>query len=289
MKSTAAGPGSILGSVLGSGLGLALLLAQSVQAETTATITAVTDYDFRGVSLSEADPALQGSLDWAGELFYAGLWFSTTDYKGKQTYPDGSEANVLYDGNLEIDLAAGLAHEYESGWRTDIGAVYYIYPGSEAGVNDLADDFDDELEIEDYGEAYVGGGWGPFDAKYWYSWDLYNSDESASYAELNAAFELPHMPAGLTLNLHAGYSFGDYFDAVEDALLADDPGYPGDDADYMDYSIGLGFNAGHFDFEAKYVTSNVDGYFEVDRGVFENDGRYILSVSTTFPWSSGEE
>jgi uncharacterized protein (TIGR02001 family) len=283
MKSTAA--------VLGSGLGLALLLAHPVQAETTATITAVTDYDFRGVSQSEGDPALQGSLDWAGEQLYAGLWFSTIDQKGKQTFGNGTTGQLNYDGNLEIDLSLGLAHEYTSGWRTDVGVVYYVYPGSEAGVNDLADDFDDEAEIEDYGEAYVGGGWGPFDLKYWYSWDLYNSDETASYVELNASFPLPHLPAGLTLNLHAGHSFGDYFDALEDAALADDPGnYTGSSASYSDYAVGLGATLGAFDVEARYVLTGAEGnYWDVERGVFENDGRFVLSVSTTFPRSKGEE
>ncbi len=56
-----------------------LLATGAVQAQVTGTVTAVSDYDFRGVSLSGTDPALQGSVDWANESgFYAGLWASSS-------------------------------------------------------------------------------------------------------------------------------------------------------------------------------------------------------------------
>ena len=46
--------------------------ALAAHAEITGTVSAVSDYNFRGISLSSSDPALQGSLDWAGESgFYA--------------------------------------------------------------------------------------------------------------------------------------------------------------------------------------------------------------------------
>lgn len=252
--------------------GAALLAAQGAHAEWSATVTGTTDYDFRGISQTEGDPALQGSLDFASGLFYGSIWGSNVDF--------GDDV----DGNLEIDLVAGLAGEIEGGWRWDFGATYYVYPGSS---EDVANGI---LESEDYAEIYAGGGWGPLDVKYWWSPDLYNSSETASYLEANLAFELP---ADFGLNLHYGYSSGDYFDAVEDALgdpaSSDfDPAYNGDDADYADISIGLTRTFGRFDTELKLVTTDTDDYFEVNSGALRNDTRVIFSIGTTFPWSDDE-
>ena len=43
----------------------------------TATATVVSDYRFRGVSLSDRDPAVQGSVDITYRGFYAGAWASS--------------------------------------------------------------------------------------------------------------------------------------------------------------------------------------------------------------------
>ena len=49
---------------LSQGVAAVLLLASGAvaHAEVTGTVTAVSDYDFRGISLSATDPALQGSI-----------------------------------------------------------------------------------------------------------------------------------------------------------------------------------------------------------------------------------
>ena len=262
---------------------LLLLATQAVQAETSVTVTAVTDYDFRGISQSDGDPALQVGVDWAGEYFYAGAWASNVDFNGEQVYADGSSALVNYDGHFELDLLAGLAGETEGGWRWDVGLTWYTYPDSDENLGNPLDPDDDEFESEDYLELYAGGGFGPVDVKYWYSPDLYNTDETASYLEANASFPLP---AEFSLNLHAGYSFGDYFD-----LLSDDAELDGvsDDADYFDYGIGIGRSFGRFDVELKYVGTDTDEYFEVDSGILRNDERVILSIATTLPWSDEEQ
>jgi len=259
--------------------GVLLLGAQAAQAEASLTLTGVTDYDFRGISQTDGDPALQISFDYAGETFYAGAWGSNVDFYGEQTYSDGSTADVFIDGNVELDLIAGFAGETEGGWRWDVGATYYLYPGSEDDLGDPNDDADDVLQSENYLEIYAGGGLGPVDVKYWYSPDLYQSDETASYLEANASFDLPWE---LSLNLHVGYSFGDYFDELSDLAELDGSS---DDADYIDYGIGIGRSFGRFDFEVRYVGTDTDTYFEVEDGILRNDDRVILSVSTTLPWT----
>lgn len=222
----------------------------AAHAELTGTVTAVNDYDFRGISLSATDPALQGSIDWAMDSgFYAGAWASNIDY-GRDV-----------DGDIEVDLYAGFAGGAEDGLGWDVGLVWYLYPGAD--------------DIDAYPELYAGISYGPFEFKQWYTNDLSGSDLDGFYFEGNASFELP---ANFGLNLHAGYGWGDAFDSPDPAFK---------DSDYMDYSIGVGYTLGNFDLELKYVDNSMDedAYFYTEDDPFNAEGRAIFSVSTTFPWS----
>lgn len=243
---------------------LAILgLTTTAHAGITGTAAVTTDYDFRGVSLSDEDPAVQGSIDYAHDNgFYASLWGSSLDYG-----PD-------YDGSIEIDLSAGLSGEMEFGIGWDVGMVYYMYPDSDSSSS--------KAEIEDYGEAYLGGSYKMFDAKVWYTDDYGDTGDNAWYTELNASFELP---AGLTLGLHVGQSFGDYWDALADAAEIDLE-TTGIDGDYRDWSIGLGYTVGNFDLNLRYVDTDTDPELQVNNGVFANDSRVVFSVATSFPWKN---
>ena len=219
------------------------LTAMAANAEITGTIGAVSDYDFRGVSLSAKDPALQGSVDYAHDSgLYAGVWGSNIDY--------GDDV----DGDLEVDLYVGFANQINDDLGYDIGVVYYAYPGSD--------------DIEDYPEFYAGLTYQWLEVKQWYSNDNSGTDLDSFYTEANASFDLVE---NLSLGLHVGYNYGDIYEDVE----------------YLDYSVGLTYTLGHFDLGLKYVDNDMDDQIESD--VFNSEGRAIFSVSTTFPWSSGEE
>ena len=89
-------------------------------------ISVVSDYRFRGISLSNEKVALQSTLTVSHESgFYAGVWGSTL--------PD----SPLY-GKYELDLYGGFATEIAPGTTVDIGAIYYVYPGNQdfAGPSD---------------------------------------------------------------------------------------------------------------------------------------------------------
>lgn len=174
---------------LSQGVAAVLLLVSgaAAHAELSGTVGVVSDYDFRGISLSAKDPALQGSIDWASESgFYVGAWGSNIDY------------GQGVDGDIEIDLYAGYAGETEGGLGWDVGLVYYTYPGSD--------------DISDYPELYGALSYKWFEFKQWYSNDLSGTDLDGWYTEGNASFELP---ANFGLNLHLGYNFGDAFDDTE--------------------------------------------------------------------------
>jgi len=154
--------------------------AAAVHADVTGTVTAVSDYDFRGFTQTKQDPAIQGSIDYTHSSgFYAGAWASNVNFGN------------CCDENVELDLYGGWRGGSTIAW--DLGAIYYTYPGAKS-IN--------------YPEIYAGGTWKVITGKIFYSWDFGNSSKSAQYYQLDANIPLP---ANFTLGLHTGYSDGSYW------------------------------------------------------------------------------
>ena len=173
--------------VAACGIAVALSLAANIsRADVSFTPTIVSDYDFRGISLSKRSPAAQGELDVSASNGLKGyVWASNTDI-------------VVPGLGTEIDLMAGWSGGEKLVW--DVGLVYYTYPGHNAFA---------------YPEAYVGvssnlsekfnlGG------KIWYSNDYAAVGDSGAYYEANATVGLPWWD--LSLGLHVGHSAGKYWD-----------------------------------------------------------------------------
>lgn len=97
--------------------------AWSVETE----VGVVSDYRFRGVSLSGNNPALQGGVTaWnAGSGFYGTVWLSTLEEYGQTATRDGAE--------VEGTLGGGWSGE-ALGYVFDVGVEAYLYPGGQ-GVN----------------------------------------------------------------------------------------------------------------------------------------------------------
>ena len=169
----------------GSLLAFTALAATGIaHADVSSTITATSDYDFRGITQTAKDPALQASLDWTHESgAYLGAWASNVDF-GPGTKSD-----------FELDVLGGFRGKINDDTTFDVGAVYYGYPGG--------DDFE-------YPEVYAGIGYKMFSGKIWYSWDFGNSGEDEIYLDANLAVPLPN---DFGLALHAGYTDSDYFSA----------------------------------------------------------------------------
>lgn len=214
-------------------LGLAGLLGAGVAAaEVSSTITLTSDYDFRGVTQTDEDPALQASIDWAADSgWYVGAWASNVDFPG-------------YDGSLELDLYTGFSGGSEDGLGWDVGLVYYTYPDSDGSAT--------EGELSNFPEIYGGLSYGMFSGKLWYSNDFGGTDDSAFYLEGGAAIPLP---ANFTLDLHVGYSDGD---GVESSYGV---------SNYFDYSVGVSYSVNKFDLGLKYVDTDIDGA-DTDRVIF---------------------
>ncbi len=92
----------------------------------TGSAAFVTDYRFRGVSLSDRDIAGQASIAATTKIgLFASIWGSTIEPVG--AYFDGS-GNFHNGSEQEIDLTAGYSHAFGAVTPT-IGAIYYVYPG----------------------------------------------------------------------------------------------------------------------------------------------------------------
>jgi uncharacterized protein (TIGR02001 family) len=221
-----------------------LAAATAANAEVSSTWTLTNDYDFRGFTQSAKDPAVQASLDYAAE----NGWYVGAWASNVDFGPDA-------DVDYEVDLYTGFTGGDEEGLGWDVGVVYYAYP--------------DDSDIN-YFEAYGGISYDWFDAKLWYSndftGDATEGDTSGIYVEANATFPLPQ---SFSILVHAGLSTGDYWDEVN-----------GDDV--IDYSLGVGYDVGNFTLALKYVDTDTDVVVEDD--VFNNEGRFVFTIETTFPW-----
>ncbi|MEZ5498584.1 MAG: TorF family putative porin [Steroidobacteraceae bacterium] len=83
---------------------LAMLAIAAARAEVSSTFTLASDYDFRGITQSALDPALQASLDWSQESgFYASLWGSNVDFG------TGTDIQVEIDRACRLQLRLVLA------------------------------------------------------------------------------------------------------------------------------------------------------------------------------------
>jgi uncharacterized protein (TIGR02001 family) len=210
------------------------------QAQFSSTWTAVSDYDFRGVSQSGKDPALQGSADYAfANGLSIGAWASNVDFG--------------VDDDIELDLYLNYTGKINDTFAWTAGGTWYDYPTGD--------------DIDGYAEVYIGFNAGKFSMKQWFADDFYAGGDSAMYTEAN--YTEP-MTDSLSLALHVGYSWGDYWDSLE-------PVY--------DYAVQLNWTAGHFTVFGKITGTDASGPLKVEGDVNNNEARGLIGVSTTFPWS----
>lgn len=208
------------------------------------SLTAVSDYVFRGISQSDEHPAIQGSFDYAHDSgFYLGVWGSSVDFN------DGDEAS------LETDIYAGLKGQCKvTGITWDLGATYFAYPGANSGLD------------YDYVEAKAGLGYEigsvSLDGNVNYSPEFFADSGDAWYSQGNVTW---NMPQDFSLKGHLGYQ------AIDDEVAFGVP-------DYTDWSLGLGYSAQGFDFGLAYTDTDLSNAECRDNC----DPRLLFSISRSF-------
>lgn len=111
-------------TILLAGMSAGLAHASSVTVE--GGVAAVSDYRFRGVSLSDRKPALQADLTVSHKSgAYASVFVSTIDEYGQDAGGRGA--------TVELDYTAGWAFA-RAGLDFDVAASAYTYPGG-VGIN----------------------------------------------------------------------------------------------------------------------------------------------------------
>lgn len=215
-----------------SGFGLISTSSLAAQDEADFSLSAnaalVSDYRFRGVSLSDKDPAIQGGFDVAHDSgFYIGTWGSSIESYGDP---------VTGMSEFELDIYAGYGGEI-GGLSTDIGILAYTYPGSE-----------NTHYIELYGSVGGAVGIAEWTLGAAYVWDQDNVGGTDNiYVYLDGGMPLGDTPLSLATHL-----------AYEDGAFGDGK---------WDWSAGLSYDFEQFSVSVSYVDTNIKGSRTAKAGV----------------------
>jgi uncharacterized protein (TIGR02001 family) len=220
----------------------------------TATVEATSDYDFRGETQTERQPAAQVSFDyiedsqWKTGVFMSNVHFGDNAYVGNP--------------RLEVSPYAEIMHKSASGAQFGTGVNYYAY-------------MVDGGQGYDYGEMYVDAAYHGIKTALFYT---PNYDGREPHARLNAWYVSIDATTALLDHLslmeHAGYAWGNYW--------IDRNGGP-----KIDYSLGFDYGLGKFELLLQYIATR---RVPSDPGTSINSmGRVVFSVETVLPWSSVRE
>lgn len=190
------------------------------------TAAIVSDYVFRGISQSDENAAIQGSLEWRHDAGpFLGVWGSSVDFD------DGDQASV------ELDWYGGFASEFR-GVSYDLRAIYYSYPGANV-VNDY--DFWElglSLGVEPIPDATLTIG-------YNYSPDYFAESGDGHYLYGEAKYRLGMLPLPVTLKAGGGRQW-----------IATNANFGA--PDYWHWSAGVAVTVQGVDLSATYSDTDIE-------------------------------
>jgi uncharacterized protein (TIGR02001 family) len=212
----------------------------------SATLTGTSDYVFRGISQTDNDPTIQGSVGIAYGMFYAGAWASGLDFSA-----------IGSDAELEVDWYGGIKPTWGP-VTFDFGVIYYTYPG----VND---DVGPEF---DYLEWKAGASGSPITnltvgATFYYSDDV--ADLREYVYEGTAAYTLPTMWV-FTPTISGLIGYTDF----------ENPGI-----DYTYWNAGIALGVEHLTFDFRYWDSDLED--ACGFGVDKCDERFVFTATVAMP------
>lgn len=159
-------------------------------------MTIASDYRFRGISLSQNGPAIQGGVDYIHNTgFYIGNWNSSM-----RGTPNMNNDDVDSNSGAQMNLYGGWKKDVYKGVTVDIGYITYNYPTSSTWQSKVN---------YNTAEVYAGLGYGPLAVKYSQSTTNYfglNNSSGSQYLEANLKQSFaPISPKLKDLNLVAHY------------------------------------------------------------------------------------
>ena len=224
------------------------------------TATVVSDYRFRGISQTDRNFAVQGSLTVShASGFYATVWGSSVD----------DYVTASGQSNQEIDLIVGFKKTF-GGATFDIGALYYVYPKTRLAGDKSSSDF-----IERY--LAISGTAGPLTAKATVNWAPKQKalalDQGASgllpsqdnvYIAGDFSAAIPTTPISLTA--HIGHTFG--------------PSWLSIGNEYTDWGVGATLTYKALTLGVQYV--DTDGDFITPSGKNASKGGVVATLGVSF-------
>jgi uncharacterized protein (TIGR02001 family) len=230
----------------------------------SASITGTSEYVFRGISQTDEDPTIQGSIGIGYGIFYAGGWASGLDFG------DTPGTLIGEDAQIEIDWYGGIKPTWNSPFGVfnfDFGAIYYTYPGAH-----------DPAAEANYWELKAG---------YTTSWiknlttgtTLYWSPEYALKqgnvwtTESTASYALPKFWVfDPTISGLLGYQKGE--DAAYNA---------GGDDSYYYWNAGLALTVEKLTLDFRYWDTDLDTGGLCFNNIFQCDERFVFSATVSLP------
>ena len=155
----------LLGAMVLTMLGGQICLSTAAASEFSGVATLTSEYIYRGLTMSDGDPALQLGLDYLHDTgLFVGVWASTIDIR-----------SAMGERDTELDYYGGYHYESESPFTATVTLLRYSYPGH-TGTHSY-----------DYNEVLVGATWRErYSIELGYTSNLYGLDRIARHWELRS-------------------------------------------------------------------------------------------------------
>jgi len=151
-------------------------------------------YVYRGLTQTNSTPAIQGGIDYKyNNSFYIGTWFSNTSFY--------NDLLLGASSSLEVDGYVGYKGTIGNGWRYDVGALRYEFPGThpQTALNAA------RLVRPNSTELYASIGYKWVNVKYSYAvGSLFGIPNTGGSYYLEGEGDIPILDTGFELALHAG-------------------------------------------------------------------------------------
>ncbi|MBA3897552.1 MAG: hypothetical protein H0X36_10560 [Sphingomonadaceae bacterium] len=221
------------------------------------TATVVTDYRFRGISQTDKQPALQGSITVSHSSgFYASVWGSSID----------DYVTATGNSNQELDLILGFKKSF-GGTTFDGGLLYYFYPKTGRGNTNFAEPYLSVAHIFGPVTVKVTGNYAPkqsalaLDQR---SISRFTPKQDNFYLAGDLSAAIPTTP--FALSAHVGHTWG--------------PSWLSIGKSYTDWNVGASYTFKALTLGIQYV--DTDGDFITPSGKNASKAGVVGSIGVAF-------